>query len=424
MTKRLSTQLTRRTFLAASAAGVLAAPAIAQASPKIVVIGGGFAGTAFARTLRQLDNHLSVTLVEANRTYTACPLSNEVIAGMRDLSAQQFTYERVSGDGVTLALEAATSIDAGGRTVTLQSGTILQYDRLVLAPGIEFDWNALPGYDEAASKIIPHAWKAGEQTTILRRQLEAMDDGGTVLMSVPENPMRCPPGAYERASLIAHYLKTRKPRSKIIVLDSKDQFSMQRLFQNAWKAMYPDHLEWRALSDGGKINSVDVAGKALTGDFETYKGNVLNVIPPQKAGAIAQIAGVTDRTGWCPVDPMTFESKIAPNIHILGDATLVGTMPKSAFGASAQAKVCAAAIVKLLSNATPIEPKIINTCYSLVAPDYGISVAGVYQPVDGSYLEVEGAGGNSPLDAPPATRAAEANYAHGLFNTLSGEVFG
>jgi NADPH-dependent 2,4-dienoyl-CoA reductase/sulfur reductase-like enzyme len=415
--------LTRRTFLAASTAA-LAAPAIAQNSAKVVVIGGGFAGAACARALRQLDSHLAVTLVEANRTYTACPLSNEVIAGLRDLSAQQFTYERVAADGVTLAIDPATAIDAGGRAITLQSGTILTYDRLVIAPGISFDWGALPGYDEAASKILPHAWQAGEQTTLLRRQLEAMDDGGTVLMSVPDNPMRCPPGAYERASLIAYYLKTRKPRSKLIVLDAKDQFSMQRLFQNAWRMLYPDNLEWRGLSDGGKISSVDVAGRSLIGDFDTYKGNVINIIPPQKAGAIAQIAGVTDRTGWCPVDPITFESKIAPNIHVLGDATLVGTMPKSAFGAAMQAKICAAALVKLFANGTPTTPKLVNTCYSLVAPDYGISVAGVYQPVEANYLEVEGSGGNSPLDAPASVRATEATNAHGLFNTLTSDIFG
>lgn len=420
--------MTRRRFLAAAASAAasttLSAPAIAEGGANIVVIGGGFAGATCARMLKQSATHLSVTLVEANRTYTACPLSNGVIAGLHDLSEQQFTYEKIAADGVTMAFDTATAIDAGSRTVVLKSGTSLFYDRLVIAPGIGFDWNALPGYNEAASRIIPHAWKAGEQTTLLRRQLEAMEDGGTVLLSIPENPMRCPPGAYERASLIAYYLKTRKPRSKIIVLDAKDEFSMKSLFQNAWQALYPDHLEWIGLSSGGKVISVDAGTRTLTCDFESHKGSVVNVIPRQQAGEIAQLAGVTDRTNWCPVDPITFESKIAPNIHVIGDATLVGTMPKSAFGADAQAKICAAAILKLLANATPIRPKLINTCYSLVAPDYGLSVAGVYQPVGHDYLEVEGAGGNSPLEAPQATRALEASYAHGVFRTLTGEVFG
>jgi NADPH-dependent 2,4-dienoyl-CoA reductase/sulfur reductase-like enzyme len=419
-----SVSLTRRHFLAAAASTALCTPAIAEGGARIVVIGGGFGGAACARTMKQLDPRLSVTLVEANRTYTACPLSNNVIAGLRDLSEQHFTYEKVAADGVTLAFDAATAIDAGSRTVLLKNGTSLFYDRLVIAPGISFDWNALPRYDEAASRLIPHAWKAGEQTALLRRQLEAMEDGGTVLLSVPENPMRCPPGAYERASLIAHYLKTRKPRSKIIVLDAKDEFSMQRLFQNAWRALYPKHLEWIGLSDGGKVTSVDVGTRTLTCDFESHKGSVVNIIPRQKAGEIAQMAGVTDRTNWCPVDPITFESKIAPNIHVIGDAALVGTMPKSAFGADAQAKICAAAIIKLLANATPIRPKLINACYSLAAPEYGLSVVGVYQPVGNDYLQVEGAGGNSPLDAPHATRVLEANYAHSLFRTLTSEIFG
>lgn len=422
-------RLTRRSVLVgALASGAMAstvcAPAIAQNAPRVVVVGGGFAGAGFARALKHAVNNVNITLVETHRTFTACPFSNHVIAGLRELSAQQFTYEKVAADGVTMAYEPAIAVDAGSRTVTLRSGTPLSYDRLVIAPGISFNWNALPGYDEAARRIMPHAWHAGEQTELLRRQLEAMEDGGTVLMSVPDNPMRCPPGAYERASLIAWYLKTKKPRSKIIVLDAKDQFSMQRLFQNAWKALYPGQIEWISLSNGGKINSVDAKTRSLVGDFDTYKGTVVNVIPPQRAGTIAQVAGVTDRTGWCPVDPITFESKIAPNVHVLGDATLVGTMPKSAFGAFAQAQICAAAMARLFANATPDRPKLINTCYSMVAPDYGISVAGVYQPMGNDYLEVEGAGGNSPIDAPQATRALEAKYAHGLFNTLTGETFG
>jgi NADPH-dependent 2,4-dienoyl-CoA reductase/sulfur reductase-like enzyme len=271
---------------------------------------------------------------------------------------------------------------------------------------------------------MPHAWKAGEQTLLLRRQLEAMEDGGTVLMSVPDNPFRCPPGPYERASLIAHYLKTRKPRSKLIVLDAKDQFSKQRLFQAAWKELYPDHLEWVGLSQGGKVVSVDPAEMTLVTEFGKHKGAVINVIPPQRAGFIAQRAGVADRSGWCPVDPVTFESRLVPNIHVVGDATIAGGMPKSAFAANAQAKVCAAAIVRLLNGEPPSEPRLINTCYSLVAPDYGISVAGVYRPVNGVLTEVPGSGGVSPLAAPRSFRAQEALYAAGWFNTVTSEVFG
>jgi NADPH-dependent 2,4-dienoyl-CoA reductase/sulfur reductase-like enzyme len=420
-------RVNRRQFLGSAAAGASAAllpiPAIAQAAPRVVVIGGGFAGASVARTLKQLDPRIAVTLIEANRTFTACPFSNGVIAGLRDLSAQQFGYVNVSASGITVAITTATAVDPQARTVTIGGNARLGYDRLVVAPGIDIRWNALPGYTETAAEQMPHAWKAGEQTSLLRRQLEAMEDGGTVIISAPANPFRCPPGPYERASLIAYYLRTKKPKSKLILLDAKDQFSKQSLFQKAWAALYPN-LEWVALSKGGKVTSVDPASKTLATDFGDHKAAVANVIPPQSAGRIAAVAGVADRTGWCPIDPVTFESKLVPNIHVVGDATIAGAMPKSAFSANAQAKVCAAAIVKLLAGETPSEPRLINTCYSLIAPNYGISVAGVYQPVNGVLADIKGAGGVSPADAPASYRAQEAMFAEGWFKTITGEVFG
>ena len=271
---------------------------------------------------------------------------------------------------------------------------------------------------------MPHAWKAGEQTLLLRRQLEAMEDGGLVVISAPANPYRCPPGPYERASLIAYYLKTKKPRSKVLVLDAKDAFSKQRLFQDAWKELYGDRIEWVSLSNGGKVTSVEPATKTFVTDFERHTAAVGNVIPPQKAARIAEVAGVTDRAGWCPVDPVTFESKQQANIHVIGDAAIMGAMPKSAFSANSQAKVCAAALAKLLAGQKPEEPRPINTCYSLVAPDYGISVAAVYRPKDGILVEVENAGGVSPLNAPHSVREEEAKFADGWFNTITTEVFG
>jgi sulfide dehydrogenase [flavocytochrome c] flavoprotein chain len=419
----------RREFLKTTAAGAAAAmlplPAVAQgAAGRVVVIGGGFGGATCARFVKRVDPRITVTLVEANPTFTACPFSNLVIAGMRDLKAQQFGYDKLAADQVLIQISPGTAVDNQGRTVTLGNGTRLPYDRLVLAPGIDIRWNALPGYNEAAAERMPHAWKAGEQTLLLRRQLEAMEDGGTVVISVPANPFRCPPGPYERASLIAYYLKTRKPKSKVIILDAKDSFSKQRLFQNAWKSLYPN-LEWVSLSDDGKVTSVDASAMTLITDFGKHKADVANVIPPQKAAAIAEIAGAADRTGWCPVSPVTFESKLASNIHVIGDAALTGAMPKSAFAANAEAKVCAVAVAKLLAGAKPDEPKLVNTCYSLVAPDYGISVGGVYQPAaDGQFKEIEGSGGVSPVDAPPATRALEATLAHDWFRTTAQEIFG
>jgi sulfide dehydrogenase [flavocytochrome c] flavoprotein subunit len=419
------TSLDRRALLKSAslvgAAAFLSAPTFAQAQPKVVVIGGGFAGATCARELKRAG--LNVTLVEPNATYTACPFSNGVLAGMRQLPAQQFGYDALRKDGIAIAQQNALRVDAEQKQVTLADGATLAYDRLVLAPGIDLRFDALPGYNEEAAKTMPHAWKAGEQTTLLRSQLEAMADGGTVVIVAPANPFRCPPGPYERASLIAWYLKTQKPRSKLIILDAKDTFSKQRLFQDAWKALYPN-LEWVALSAGGKVTEVDVKEKTLITEFGRHKADVANVIPPQRAGLIAPLAGAADRTGWCPIDPVTFEAKERPGIHVIGDACIAGGMPKSAFAANAQAKVCAAAVANLLRNEAPQQPKLINTCYSLVAPEYGISVAGVYRPNNGVLADVEGAGGVSPAEAPASFRALEATYADNWFNTITTEVFG
>jgi sulfide dehydrogenase [flavocytochrome c] flavoprotein subunit len=414
----------RREFLKSAAAGaaLLPLPAIAQgARGRVVVVGGGFGGATCARFIKRIDPRITVTLVEANRTFIACPFSNGVIAGLREIRAQEFGYDKFAGDQVVLS--PGTAVDPQGRTVTLGNGSQLPYDRLVLSPGIDIRWDGLPGYTEAAAQRMPHGWKAGEQTLLLRRQLEAMEDGGTVVISAPANPFRCPPGPYERASLIAYYLKTKKPKSKLIILDAKDAFSKQRLFQNAWRTLYPN-LEWVSLSNGGKVTSVDVGEMTLVTDFGRHKADVANVIPPQKAGRIAEIAGVADRTGWCPIDPATFESKLQPNVHVIGDSSIAGAMPKSAFSANAQAKVCAAAVAKLIAGERPDEPRLINTCYSLVAPDYGISVEGVYRPADGQIKEIEGSGGVSALEAPNSTRALEATFANAWFNTITTEVFG
>jgi sulfide dehydrogenase [flavocytochrome c] flavoprotein subunit len=418
----------RRDFLkrtAASAAALsLSAPAIAQnAGGRVVVVGGGFAGATCARALKRLDPRIAVTLVEASHTFTACPFSNNVIAGLRDLKAQQFDYKKLEG-AVEITFEPATRIDAGARTVILGEVARIPYDRLVLAPGIDIRWDGLPGYNEAAAERMPHAWRAGEQTLLLRKQLESMNDGGLVVISSPANPFRCPPGPYERASLIAHYLKTRKPKSKLIILDAKDAFSKQGLFLAAWKELYPELIEWVPLSKGGRVTAVDPKTNTLTTEFGSHRAAVANVIPPQRAARIADTAGVADKTGWCPIDPVTFESKLQQNIHVIGDACIAGGMPKSAFAANSQAKGCAAAIAKLLAGEKPDEPRLINTCYSLVAPDYGISVAGVYEPRGGVLADVKGAGGVSPANAPRSARELEANFANGWFKAVTEEVFG
>ena len=386
-------------------------------------MGGGFAGATCARALKRLDTRLSVTLVEPEKLFTAYPLSNEVLGGLRTLPQQQFGYDPIESEGVTLARTAATAVDASSRKVTLGDGAKLSYDRLVLAPGIDLSFDAVPGYSEAASEKMPHAWKGGAQIALLRRQLEAMEDGGVVGIAIPANPTRCPPAAYERASLIAYYLKTRKPRSKLLLLDAKDQFSMQRLFEQAWSRLYPGMIERIALSQGGSVTSVDASSMTLTTDFSSEKVAVANVIPPQKAAAIAAIAGVADRTGWCPVEPVAFESTLQPGIHVLGDAALMGGMAKAAFAANAQGKACASAILARLAGRAPEEPRLTNTCYSLVAPGYGIHTTGTYHPDKGQLLEIAGTGSTSPLDAGEAERAREAQDAERWFGAVTAEIF-
>jgi NADPH-dependent 2,4-dienoyl-CoA reductase/sulfur reductase-like enzyme len=237
-------------------------------------------------------------------------------------------------------------------------------------------------------------------------------------------PLRCPPAPYERASLIAHYLKTKKPRSKVLILDAKDGFSQQRLFEQAWKELAPDMIERVALSQGGRVTSVDQATNTIVTDFGNYTADVANVIPPQKAGRIAEVAGVADNTGWCPIDPVTFESKLMPNIHVIGDACIAGAIPKSASAANAEARACAAAVVSLLADKAPETPRLTGACYNTVAPGYAFSLSGVYVPKDGLFTEVEGGGGTSPVDAPREVRRLEADNAQSWFKTITVEAFG
>jgi hypothetical protein len=270
---------------------------------------------------------------------------------------------------------------------------------------------------------MPHAWKAGEQTMLLRKQLEAMDDGGTVIIAVPATPSRCPPAPYERASLIAHYLKAKKPHSKVLILDAKDNFSQQKLFENAWKELYGGMIERVALSQGGRVTSVDPAMNGIVTEFGNYTANVANVIPPQKAARIAELAGAADHTGWCPIDPVSFESKLIPNIHVIGDACLGGGIPKSASAASAQGKACAAAIVSLLDGKQPETPRLSGVCYNNVAPGYAFSLPGVYMPKGAIFAEVEGSTA-SAVDAPREVRAREANEAMAWFQKITADNFG
>ena len=393
------------------------------ASARVVIVGGGFGGASAARTLKRLDPSLAVTLIEPKAQYVSCPFSNLVLAGERSITQQTFSYQSIAAEGISVIRDRAVGIDPISRRVDLASGDEVGFDRMILAPGISLKYEALDGYSSEAASVMPHAWLAGEQTMLLRKQLEAMDDGGVVAISVPANPYRCPPGPYERASLIAGYLKQFKPRSKVFLLDAKDQFSKQGLFLRAWKEKFGELIEWQGLSDGASVVRVDAATNTLVTDFDAVSVDVANVIPPQQAGQIAISSGIADRTGWCPVDALTFESSLAPNVHVIGDAAILNAMPKSAFAANAQAKLCATQIVRDLRGDPPIDVTLANTCYSLLSEDYDISIAGVYQADAKRWRSVPGSGGVSDLNAGSDVRSLEAQYAKDWFRAITQEAF-
>ncbi len=422
------TDLNRRRFLkvtAASTAMGCAFPHIASANAKkVVVIGGGAGGAIAARYIKLADSSIDVTLIEANKNYYTCFMSNEVLGGTRDINTLKFDYSGFAAHGIKVVHETATSVNVTKKTVGTSGGGSFPYDRLIISPGIDFRWGAIEGYDEAAAEAMPHAYKAGAQTTLLSKQLQAMKDGGTVIIASPDNPFRCPPGPYERACQIAHYLKTNKPSSKIMILDAKESFSKQGLFTQAWKELYDGMIEWHpASSTGGGVVGVSVKDRMVSTEIEDIPGDVFNVIPPQQAGHIAHVAGVTDSSGWCPVHLDTFESTLHANIHVIGDASIAVGLPKSGYAANSEAKVCAAAVVAMLNDVAVPTPSYVNTCYSIVAPGYGISVAAVYRlSADKSNIE-KVAGGLSPADASPEVKQREAEYAYSWFKNIASDMF-
>jgi len=427
------TAFSRREFLklagVSSSLGVLGLTPLAARgqAPKarVVVVGGGYGGAIAAKYLRMADPNLKVTLIEKNKSFISCPLSNEVLSGERGLESLTFGYDALAKKhGVDMVFDEVVEIDAKAKKVKVAGGTTLEYDKLIVSPGVDFKYEAIKGYSQAvAEKEMPHAWKAGPQTLLLRKQITAMPDGGKVIIVAPPNPFRCPPGPYERAAQIAHYLKLHKPKSKVIILDPKDNFSKQGLFETGWKQYYGSMIEWVSGAAGGNVEAVDAAAMTVQAQIEQFKGDVINVIPPQKAGAIALAAGLADAKGWCPVNPQTFESTLHKDVYVIGDSCIAGEMPKSGYAANSEAKVAAAAIIAAINGAPLPETSYVNTCYSVIAPDYGISVAGVYRLQDGSIKSVPDSGGVSPASAAPRVRALEAQYAYSWFKNITADMF-
>ncbi|MGL5114631.1 MAG: NAD(P)/FAD-dependent oxidoreductase [Beijerinckiaceae bacterium] len=388
--------ITKREFLAGASAyagaSTLYAPAvIGQAKPQVVVIGGGAGGATAARYIaKDSEGKIAVTLVEENANYQTCFHSNLYLGGFRDYASINHGYGKIQQGGVNVIRARATVIDRDKKEVVLKDGRRLKYDRAIVSPGIDLKYDSVPGWSQAAEELMPHAWKPGAQTRLLRRRLDAVPNGGVIVMIAPPNPFRCPPGPYERVSMMASALKRAgKTRSKIFVIDPKEAFSKQGLFQEGWEKHYKGMVEWLGPKVHDGIKSVDPkTGTVVTG-FETYKNAALvNVIPAQMAGAIARDSGLAPAGGYCTIKPESMASVVDANIYVLGDATIAGDMPKSAFSANSQAKVAAMMIRGELIGARTFPARYSNTCWSLLETDDTIKVGGTFEAKEGKIASV------------------------------------
>jgi NADPH-dependent 2,4-dienoyl-CoA reductase/sulfur reductase-like enzyme len=418
--------LTRRGFIGSAIAtgAMLNAPMLnAQTTPKVVVIGGGAGGATVARYLaKDSAGALDVTLVNAAPTYHTCFFSNLYIGGFRTLESLEHNFETLASDyGITVAIDMALGIDRDARTVTLAGGAVLPYDRLILSPGIDFVEGAVPGWSLADEEAMPHAYKGGTQVALLKSQIEAMPQGGTYAMVAPPNPYRCPPGPYERISMVAHLLTQINPTAKIIIADPKETFSKQGLFEDGWQRHYGGMIERLGPDFGGGEVSVDVAGKTIDVGGDVIPVDVCNVIPAQKAGAIADLAGITEGN-WAPVSAFDMSSRIDPNIHVLGDAAAQGDMPKSGFSANSQAKVCANAVRGALTGSTVFPARFSNTCWSLIDTDDGVKVGASYEATEEKIASTDSF--VSQIGESAELRAATYQESLGWYDAITSDMFG
>lgn len=419
--------ITRRGFTTLSAvmaASLYAPRVIGQTKPKVVVIGGGAGGATAARYIaKDSKGAIDVTLIEPTRTYYTCFFSNLYLGGFRDFESIGHSYGTLASEfGINVVHDWATGVDRDAKTVALASGGSVPYDRLVIAPGIDFKYDTVPGYSIEAQNRMPHAWKAGSQTQLLKAQVDAMPDGGTFVMVAPPNPYRCPPGPYERVSMVAHVLKQQNPTAKIIVLDPKEKFSKQALFMEGWEKYYPGMIEWLPASMTEGVTRVDPATMEIETPLDTFKADAANVIPGQKAGHIAEAAGLTDDSGFCAIVPATMQSQSDENIHILGDATIAGDMPKSGFSANSQAKVAAMAVRAGLTESKLFPARFANTCWSLIETDDGVKVGAKYEATDEKIAKTDGFISQTGEDA--ALRKQTYEESVGWYEGITKDIFG
>jgi sulfide dehydrogenase [flavocytochrome c] flavoprotein subunit len=423
------TGLTRRQFglFAGASAAALSLPTYlrAQGKPRVVVIGGGAGGATAARYIaKDSDGAIDVTLIDDSEMFTTCFFSNLYVGGYRSFESITHSYDTLqSSYGITKVTGRASSVDRAAKTVMMADGSTIPYDRLVVSPGIDLIWDSVPGYSEELSEIAPHAWKAGPQTQLLKAKLDAIENGQQILMVTPPNPYRCPPGPYERASMMAHVLKQKGfTDAKVIILDPKPKFSKQGVFQEGWEKYYPGMIEWYGPDVHGGIEGIDVnAGTVETG-LDTFKGAMMNVIPAQKAGEIAASAGLTDDSGFCPIDAASMRSTIDEAIFVIGDACIAGDMPKSGFSANSQAKVAAMNIRGDLVGSKVFPAKYANTCWSLIETGDAIKVGAQYAPGDGKIASTQSF--ISQMNEEDALRKANYEESVGWYAGITADMFG
>ncbi|SOE08737.1 cytochrome-dependent sulfide dehydrogenase (flavoprotein) [Hoeflea halophila] len=421
--------LTRRQFglFTGASAAALSLPTYlrAQGKPRVVVIGGGAGGATAARYIaKDSDGAIDVTLIENSDNYTTCFYSNLYVGGFRSFESITHSYDTLqSSYGITKVTGMATAVDRENKVVTMADGATVPYDRLVVAPGIDLIWDSVEGYSEELSQKAPHAWKAGEQTKLLKAGLDAIENGQQILMVAPPNPYRCPPGPYERASMMAHVLKSKGLMdAKVIILDPKPKFSKQGVFQEGWEKHYPGMIEWYGPDVHGGIESVDVAAGTVETGLDTFKGAFMNIIPAQKAGEIAGSAGLTDDSGFCPIEAESMRSSMDEAIFVIGDACIAGDMPKSGFSANSQAKVAAMTIRGDLVDAKVFPAKYANTCWSLIETDDSIKVGAQYAPGDGKIASTQSF--VSQMDEDAALRKANYEESVGWYEGITEDMFG
>ena len=421
-------KINRRTFIgtAAAASATLSAPAVlgaAHGRPKVVVVGGGAGGATVAHYLgKDSGGAIDVTLIEPTRRYYTCFFSNLYLGGFRDFESLGHSYGTLASDfGVNVVHDWVTGVDREARTVSLASGGSMAYDKLVLSPGIDFIEGAVEGWSTASQNKMPHAYKAGSQSQLLKAQIEAMPEGGTYAMVAPPNPFRCPPGPYERISMVAHRLKQINPTAKILILDPKEKFSKMALFQEAWGDHYDGMIEWVGPDFGGADVSVNPDAMEVSVDGEIEKVDVCNVIPAMKAGHICEQAGLTDGN-WAPVEPTAMTSRLDPNVHVLGDSSQQGDMPKSGFSANSQAKVVANNIRGQLTGSQIFPARYSNTCWSLVGTNDGIKVGASYEAGEDKITKIDGF--ISQTGESDEVRKQTYEESEGWYDGISADIFG